>query len=83
MNINALLLETRRGMGMMRRKKKGGGDIGTKGPEAKTHHLTLLVHTQNEEVESSFSEFDDWDGNGSDSIFGLCEPQPLCPSFPS
>lgn len=27
MNINALLLETRRGMGMMRRKKKGGGRI--------------------------------------------------------
>lgn len=64
-------------------KKGGGGNIGTKGPEAKTHHRTLLMHTQNEGVESSFSEFDDWDGNGSDSISGLCEPQPLCTSFPS
>lgn len=45
----------------------------TKGPEAKTAHLTVQPHPQGEELGSSFSKFDDRDGEGNGGVFGLRE----------
>ncbi|KIY57638.1 hypothetical protein I307_03134 [Cryptococcus deuterogattii 99/473] len=49
----------------------------TKGPEAKTAHLTVQPHPQGEELGSSFSKFDDRSGNrdgeGNGGVFGLRE----------
>ncbi|KIY34470.1 hypothetical protein I305_03254 [Cryptococcus gattii E566] len=56
---------------------KGRNRRETKGPEAKTAHLTVQPHPQGEELGSSFPKFDDgggnWDRGGNGGAFGLRE----------